>query len=178
MDTELPRLVRKAYESLLGRHMTDQEVEQYTLDLRRFAEFLLDCSRDRRLMRKLGLRPSSIDAPKEGAYDAEDSPGGTMAVVTPKGSGAVGEISFTVRVLREGRLFVAHTPDLDISSAGETVEAAKVHLLEAVEAFLEEAQRMGTLADILEEAGYERTPEGWKAPDLLTQERAKVALPR
>jgi len=101
-----------------------------------------------------------------------------MAVVTPNGSGAVGEISFTVRVLREGRLFVAHTPDLDISSAGETVEAAKVHLLEAVEAFLEEAQRMGTLADILEEAGYERTPEGWKAPDLLTQERAKVALPR
>ncbi len=33
------------------------------------------------------------------------------------------------------------------------------------------------MTDILEEAGYERTPAGWKAPDLLAQERAKVALP-
>ncbi len=100
-----------------------------------------------------------------------------MAVTTTKEPGAVGEIIFTVQVFREGKLFVAHTPELDVSSAGETIEAAKAHLLEAVEAFLEEAQRMDTLTDILEEAGYERTPEGWKAPDLLTQERAKVALP-
>lgn len=100
-----------------------------------------------------------------------------MAVTTRKEPGAVGEIAFTVQVFREGKMFVAHAPELDVSSAGETVEEAKAHLVEAVEAFIEEAHRMGTLADILEEAGYERTPEGWKAPDLLTQERAKVPLP-
>jgi predicted RNase H-like HicB family nuclease len=100
-----------------------------------------------------------------------------MAVTTKKGPGAVGEIAFTVQVFREGKMFVAHAPELDVSSAGETVQKAKIHLLEAVEAFVEEAQRMGTLTDILEEAGYERTPAGWKAPDLLAQERAKVALP-
>lgn len=33
-------------------------------------------------------------------------------------SGAVGELSFTIQIFREGKLFVAHTPELDVSSAG------------------------------------------------------------
>lgn len=82
-----------------------------------------------------------------------------------------------VHVFREGKLFVAHAPELDVSGAGKTVDEAKAHLVEAVEAFVEEAHRMGTLSDILEEADYERTPGGWRAPDLLAQERARVALP-
>ncbi len=100
-----------------------------------------------------------------------------MAVTTHKRSGAVGDIAFTVQVFREGKLLVAYALELDVSSAGKTVEEAKAHLLEAVEAFLEEARRMGTLTEILEESGYERTVEGWKAPDVLTQERARVVLP-
>jgi predicted RNase H-like HicB family nuclease len=95
-----------------------------------------------------------------------------------KGSGQVGEVAFTIQVFREGQAFVAYAPELDVSSAGGTLEEAKSRLLKAVEAFLEEAQRMGTLGDVLIESGYQQTPEGWKAPDLLSQERAKVAIPR
>lgn len=73
---------------------------------------------------------------------------------------------------------MARTSELDVASQGETLEEAKRHLIEAVEAFVEEAQRMGTLTDILEESGYARTSDGWKVPDLLAQERAKVALPQ
>jgi predicted RNase H-like HicB family nuclease len=98
----------------------------------------------------------------------------TMATQT----GSVGEIAYTMQVLKEGQFFVAHTPELDVSSQGRTVDEAKAHLRGAVEAFLEEAQRMNTLEDILVEAGYQKTPTGWKAPDLLAQERTTVALPR
>ncbi len=66
-----------------------------------------------------------------------------MVVTTKKEPGGVGEIAFTVQVFREGKLFVAHAPELDVSSAGETVEKAKAHLLEAVEAFLEESPADG-----------------------------------
>lgn len=100
-----------------------------------------------------------------------------MPVTSDRKSGAVGEITFTMHIFKEGKMFVVHARELDVSSAGRTVEDAKAHLLEAVEAFLEEAQRMGTLTEVLEESGYERTAGGWKAPDLLAQERAKVALP-
>lgn len=91
---------------------------------------------------------------------------------------STGAITYTVQVFKEGKFYVARAPELDVASQGATVEDAKKHLREAVEAFVEEAQHMGTLTDILEEAGYERTSEGWKAPDLLAQERARVALPR
>jgi predicted RNase H-like HicB family nuclease len=99
-----------------------------------------------------------------------------MAMATQKGS--VGKIAYTMQVFQEGQSFVAHTPELDVSSQGRTVDEAKAHLREAVEAFVEEAQRMNTLEDILIEAGYQNSEAGWKAPDLLTQERTTVALPR
>lgn len=179
MLSDFPHLIRKIYESLLGRPMTEEEVAEYELYWRQMADFLIDCSKDDGLMRKMGITPlrEQIDAPRPPAYHAESTEGGFMAVTTKKEPGAVGEITFTVQVFREGKMFVARAPELDVASAGETVEQAKVHLLEAVEAFLEEAQRMGTLTDILEEAGYERTAEGWKPPNLLAQERAKVVVP-
>lgn len=64
------------------------------------------------------------------------------------------EINFTSQVWREGDLYVAYAPELDVSSAGETPGRAKEHLREAVEGFLEEAERMGTLRGILEESGF------------------------
>lgn len=58
-------------------------------------------------------------------------------------------IQFTVQVFKEGRLYVAYTPELDVSSCGGTQAKAKKNLLEAVRLFLEEAERLGTLQKIL-----------------------------
>jgi predicted RNase H-like HicB family nuclease len=99
-------------------------------------------------------------------------------MATHKGSGQIGEVAFTIQVFREGQAFVAYAPELDVSTTAGTLGEAKTRLLEAVEAFLEEAQRMGTLGDVLVESGYQQTPEGWRAPDIIIQERAKVAIPR
>ena len=66
------------------------------------------------------------------------------------------EIQFTTRVFKEGRSFVAHALELDVSSCGGTKERALKNLKEAVRLFLEEAEKMGTLDRILEEAGYSK----------------------
>ncbi len=64
------------------------------------------------------------------------------------------EIQFTTRIFKEGRSFVAHALELDVSSCGGSKEKALRNLKEAVRLFLEEAEKIGILEQILEEAGY------------------------
>ena len=58
------------------------------------------------------------------------------------------EVEFTSQVFREGRLYVAYAPELDVSSCGGSPAKAKRNLLDAVRLFLEEAEKMGTLEQI------------------------------
>ncbi len=46
---------------------------------------------------------------------------------------------FTAVIERDGSVFVALCPELDVASQGESVEAAKANLAEAVALFLESA---------------------------------------
>jgi hypothetical protein len=64
------------------------------------------------------------------------------------------QIQFTTQIFKEGRTFVAHTRELDVSSCGGTQQKALWNLKEAVRLFLDEAERMGTLEQILEEVGH------------------------
>jgi predicted RNase H-like HicB family nuclease len=61
------------------------------------------------------------------------------------------DIQFTTRVFKEGPMFVAHTPELDVSSCGRSKEKAIKNLEEAVRMVLEECQKMGTLKQIIAE---------------------------
>jgi predicted RNase H-like HicB family nuclease len=64
-------------------------------------------------------------------------------------------------VFREGDLYVGVCPELDASSFGETVEEARRSLREALGASLEEREAMGTLVEVLEEAGFARQDSSW-----------------
>jgi predicted RNase H-like HicB family nuclease len=46
-------------------------------------------------------------------------------------------IQFTVQIFKEGRLYVAHTPELDVSSCGGTQAKAETNLMEAVPLVIE-----------------------------------------
>jgi predicted RNase H-like HicB family nuclease len=63
------------------------------------------------------------------------------------------EIEFTTRIFKEGRTYVAHALELDVSSCGGSKEKALKNLKEAVRLF---AENMGTLEQILEETGYSK----------------------
>jgi predicted RNase H-like HicB family nuclease len=75
-------------------------------------------------------------------------------------------LSIRIEIFKEGDVFVALSPDLNVSSFGDTVEEAKESIQEAIEAFLEECHEMGTLNEILQEFRSLKTSEylnlrGW-----------------
>jgi predicted RNase H-like HicB family nuclease len=86
------------------------------------------------------------------------------------------ETQFTTRIFKEGRMFVAHALELDVSSCGGTKDKATANLKEAVRLFLEEADKMGTLERILREAGYSKTHRKL-APKFIRVQRTTVPLP-
>ena len=64
------------------------------------------------------------------------------------------DLLFTVHVFKEGDVFIAYVPQLDVSSCGDTATAARRNIQDAVSLLLETSKERGTLTDILEEAGY------------------------
>lgn len=86
------------------------------------------------------------------------------------------EISFTVHVFREGDAFVAHARELDLSSCADTAEDARRNIRDAVRGFLETAEESGTLADVLQEAGYRRNADGWSPPEFVSLDRMAVGF--
>lgn len=87
-----------------------------------------------------------------------------------------GKISFTMHLFKEGEMFVAYVPELDLSSCGDTVEVARRNIRDAVRGFLEASEERGTLPEILEEAGYQRQGEEWEPPEFISLESVTVSL--
>ncbi|HNS01606.1 MAG TPA: type II toxin-antitoxin system HicB family antitoxin [Anaerolineae bacterium] len=75
-----------------------------------------------------------------------------------------------VEIFREDDTYVALCPDLDVSSFGDTPEQAKLSLHEALEGFLETCEALGTLEQVLEEAGFARRNGSWLARQPITAE--------
>ncbi len=85
-------------------------------------------------------------------------------------------IDYDVIVFKEDATYIAYCPELDVSSCGNTVEHAKEMLNTAVRLFLEEAEKIGSLKDILEEARYKRGDNGrWLPPKLVATELVSVS---
>lgn len=87
------------------------------------------------------------------------------------------DIQFTTRVFKEGRTFVAHALELDVSSCGGSAEKAVKNLKEAVRLFLEECEKMDTLDRVLQEAGYSKSGQKLRAPKLVSMQQITLPLP-
>ena len=84
-------------------------------------------------------------------------------------------IDFDAVVFQEGKTYVAYSPKLDLSSCGNTIDEARNNLKRAVQLFLEEADKMGTLEEILKEAGYEtKGANYWLSPRIVATELIQV----
>ncbi len=62
--------------------------------------------------------------------------------------------TFEAEIWPEQGKYVARAKHLYVLTCGDTREEAEEALMEAVELFLETAEEMGTLGDILAEGGY------------------------
>lgn len=85
-------------------------------------------------------------------------------------------IQFTSQIFKDGKMYVAYAPELDLSSCATTKIKAQKNLLEAVRLFLEEAEKKGSLEQILKEAGFVRRKEKLEGPKFITIQRVTLPL--
>ena len=69
------------------------------------------------------------------------------------------EITLRANFHRERDQWIGWCPDLDVTTQGDTQREAEENLREAASLFLETCQEMGTLEDVLREAGLFPLPE-------------------
>ena len=94
------------------------------------------------------------------------------------GGGCVRRMLFTEQLMREGEMVVAYCPELDVSSCGHTVAEARSNLQTALRLFIEEAANMGTLKQILTEAGYDLDDLVMQSPTISVERREMVLAER
>ncbi len=85
-------------------------------------------------------------------------------------------LTFTIQIFREGKMFIAHNPELKVSSCGNSLEEAKLNLRDAISGFLKSVKKLGTLQEILEEAGFVQRRNQWFDPELLVIDRLSLAI--
>lgn len=86
-------------------------------------------------------------------------------------------INYTVQIWREDNQFIAHAMPLNVASSGATPDDARRAVDEAVRGFLATCADMGTLDEVLEEAGYRRDEtRGWECPQWVAIERREAAF--
>lgn len=85
-------------------------------------------------------------------------------------------ISVRVEIFKEGDVYIALSPELNVSSFGDTIEDARKSVKEAMEVFIEECERMGTLEDVLEESGFSRTGDSWVSRKPVAEEALALAI--
>jgi predicted RNase H-like HicB family nuclease len=86
------------------------------------------------------------------------------------------DFSFDVHIFKEGEAYVAYVPSLDVSSCGATDDEARRNIRDAVRGFLAASSDLGTLDEILQEAGYERDGEAWRAPEFVSMDRLTMSI--
>ncbi len=86
------------------------------------------------------------------------------------------QFNFRIEIFKEDDQYVALAPELNVSSFGNTKQEARESLKEAVELFLEECQRMGTLEEVLAESGFKLDKKSWYSSDPLVTERMALGI--
>lgn len=79
---------------------------------------------------------------------------------------------YEAEIYKEGDIYVGRCRELDVSSFGDTPQAAKESLKEAIEAFMEGCRALGTLEEVLGESGFTRAGDAWRLRERTSEEMA------
>ena len=60
------------------------------------------------------------------------------------------DLIVTKEIWKEGNIYTAYCPELDIASCGRDIEEVRKNLLEVIEIQLEETEKLGTLKALYE----------------------------
>lgn len=85
-------------------------------------------------------------------------------------------VNLPVVIFKEDKTFIAYTPALDLSTAGENFEAVKEKFDQAVKIFFEEVNEKGTLEEVLAENGWRKINKSWQAPTTVFHNNIPVKV--
>ena len=85
------------------------------------------------------------------------------------------KLIYRAEFFKEGDVYVGLCPELNVSSFGENIEDAKRSLHEAVEAFIETCEEMGTLEEVLEESGFLLDQNVWSSREPVLAENIAIS---
>lgn len=82
-------------------------------------------------------------------------------------------IKLKTQFFKENGVIVGVAPELNVSSFGRNLIEAKRSLSEAIEGFLETCRDLGTLEEVLEDAGFniQANKYIWEPPKIVRQEQ-------
>ncbi len=84
------------------------------------------------------------------------------------------DFELPVSVFRQGDVFVAYTPTLDMSTYGSSKVEARKNFAELVDTFFSSFDDARELALVLESLGWTKTKTTWQPPEIIEQ---KFSLP-
>lgn len=83
-------------------------------------------------------------------------------------------VVFRAEVFQEDSQYVGRSPELNVSSHGDSAEQPGSSRQEAVELFLEQCDSMGTLEDVLRESGFANQGSVWRLRERTREEKAAI----
>lgn len=85
--------------------------------------------------------------------------------------------STPVSIFKEGDVFVAYTPTLDISTCADTIKEVKERFEELVLIFFKELERKNTTDEVLVELGWSKAKQSWQAPIEIEHQVKNYRVP-
>lgn len=87
------------------------------------------------------------------------------------------QFSLPVSILKEGKVFIAYTPALDLSTSGNTFQDAQKNFVEAVNIFFEELIEMGTIDEVLIGLGWQKRNNTLVPPVVVANQIENFSIP-
>ena len=87
------------------------------------------------------------------------------------------KFALPVIVIKEGESFIAHSPALDLSTAGDSFDEAKKRFEEAVGIFFEEITKNGTVDRALTELGWQKKDKEYIPPLIVGSQTENFSVP-
>lgn len=87
------------------------------------------------------------------------------------------KVKLSVSFIKERGRYIAYTPALDLSTSGKSIKEAKKRFEEIVEIFLDELVEKGTLNEVLENLGWQKTHKQWNPPKIVSNSSELIKIP-
>lgn len=90
-------------------------------------------------------------------------------------------VNLPVQIIKEGKVFVAYCPVLDIATQGDTYEEAQEMFNELVRVFIDDLIERGTFEKVLLDLGWKKSSHGrrWELPErqFINETHQEVSIP-